>query len=147
MSLVSAHGGLAITTPAETSITDAAWTPIAGVWDLNPLTADEFVEAANGQLQYTGTPTRIASVSGTISPSVPTKDKEFEFAIAKNGTVLNDSIVGRWFSVLGTPGSVAVQALTNLSTNDYLSLMVRGITDFTNITADYGNLQVMAKIT
>ena len=147
VSLTQAHGGLAITTPAETSITNADWTPIAGVWDINPLTDSGFVEAGNGQLQYTGTPTRIASAFGTISPSVPVKDKEFEFAIAKNGTPLNDAIVGRWFTVIDTPGSVAVQALTNLATGDYLTLMVRCITDFTNVTADYANLQVTAKIT
>ena len=148
VSLVSAHGGLAITTPVQTSITNANWTPLAGTWDLNPLTDDHFVEAANGQLQYSGTPpTRIATITATISPAAAVKDKEFEFAIAKNGTVLNDSIVGCWFTVLGKPRSVAVQALTNMSTNDYVALMVRGITDTTNITADYANLQVSAKIT
>ena len=92
VSVVPAQGGLAITTPAETVITNADWYPISGVWDLNPLTDTGFVEAANGQLQYTGTPTRIATATGTISPAAG-KDKEFEFCIAKNGTPLNLSLI------------------------------------------------------
>ena len=149
VSLHPAHGGIAVTTPVETSITDANWTPIAGVWDLNALTDDYFGEAGNGQLQYSGSPpARIATVTGTISPASAVKDREFEFAIAKNGTVLNDSIIGSWFTVATTPRSVTVQALVDMSTNDYVSLMVRGITSTTtNITADYANLQAMAHIT
>lgn len=147
VSLVPSHGELAITTAIETTInTVDVWEQVDGVWTLTAATSDEFEEAGNGQLRYTGTPTRIGLVTACLTATAAGNNKYTEWAIAKNGTVIPTSQIARFVATGADSGAVAVQALTSLSTNDYVSVFVKNETDDVNLTAAYGSLIVWAHI-
>ena len=146
VSVAPMHGELSITATAETSITGAGWFLVAGTYGLTAGMSDEFDEAVNGYLRYTGTPTRMAVVTASISKIVAGNSKHVEFAIAKNGTVVTTSIIGALHKVGVDEGVIAVQSHVSMVTNDTVAVFARNTTDTTNFTAEHLNLQAIAFI-
>jgi hypothetical protein len=140
LSVVHARGEIAITSSAETSILLVdTWYPVAGTWTLTTATSGEgFDMSTNGQLRYTGTPDRIVFVNATVSFESAVAAKTFEFALAVDGTVIDESIASHYGSGPAVPLGFAAQALLSLSTNQYMTLMVRNRTDDTNLTVMFG---------
>ena len=134
------HGELTITSAAETTIPDTVtWVMDAGVWaiDSDP---HQWDMNTNGQLRYTGAPTRTVFVTGSMSMIAAASNKVYSIGVAKNGTIIDSSIMQRKIGTAADVGMGNVQAHVNVDTNDYLTLVVKGETDDTNITFTHGNL-------
>ena len=139
VSLLHARGEIAITTPAATVVAAMnTWYPVLGTWTLTAATSGEgFDEPNNGQIRYTGAPARITFATATFSFESASGPIVTEWALAKNGTVIDESIMEHYSLGAGVPLGLASAALISMDTNDYLTLVVRNTTDTANITASY----------
>ncbi len=133
-------GEISITSSAETSIASSdTWYPAAGTWGLTSGAVDWDMNT-NGQLRYTGTPDRMVHIAISFSVTSAGSNKTYSFGVAKNGSILTPSIQSRKIATGTDIGTGALHALTDMSTNDYLTIVVRGDTDTTNATLDLANL-------
>lgn len=137
------HGEISITSTAETTIPDTStYVMAAGTYALSANAMDWDMDT-NGQLRYTGTADRVVHIAASFSLTAAANNKTFEIGAAKNGTVIASSLVQRKIATGADVGSSAAHAFTTVSTNDYLTLVVRGLTDATNCTAQTVNLFAM----
>lgn len=147
VSLVPAHGELTITASGLTTVSVLnTWYNVSGTWTLTATFSDDFDEPAEGRLRYIGTPTRTAFVIATISTTAADNNQVIEWGIAKNGTIISESIISRKQGTGADVGALAVQAITTLATNDYLTVQARNTTSTGDLTARYCSLIVEAVI-
>ena len=137
------HGEISITSSAETSIAAVdTWYPASGTYALSA-NAMNWDMNTNGQLRYTGAADRVVHIAASFSMTAAGNNKNLSLAVAKNGTVLTPSIVNRQISTGADEGTGAVHAFTSVSTNDYLTVVVRNNTDSVNATLTTVNLFAM----
>lgn len=137
------HGEIYITASAQTSVVSSGvWYPSAGTFDLSE-PAMNWDMNTNGQLRYTGAAGRVAHIAMSFSMTAAANNKNISVAVAKNGTVLTPSIVNRQIGTGADEGTGAVHAFTTMSTNDYLTAVIRNNTDTTNATLTTVNLFAM----
>lgn len=137
------HGEIAVTTPAATVLSDTTtWVQVAGTyalsagsmnWDMN----------TNGQLRYTGAADRYCHIAASVSFTVDGSNDVLEVAVAKNGTVIAVSKVQRKVGTGADVGSTALHAFIDVTTNDYLTVVVRNVTEAADPTFSTLNLFVM----
>ena len=73
-------------------------------------------------------------------------NKVFELSIAKNGVSIAAGHIARKIATGADVGTGALHVFTKLDTGDYISLVVAGVTDTTNLTMTHGNLFAMGMI-
>ena len=141
------YGSIYVTTPAETTINGtASFVKAAGTTaDVNlHRVSGTTALAVDNRLRYDGTPT--IHVHGVISFSMTIAtgtNKVLELAAAKNGTVLDHSVVSRNAASTAV-GTGALHFDTMMSTNDYVELWVRNTTDTTNIQIEHAYIFIMS---
>ena len=132
------YGGLYISTSAETSIaTVDTWTKVSGT--TTATTVSNFTHTTN-RLTYSGAPDVHVHIAMSFSCTAAANNKIFEFAIAKNGSVDDPSVLSRKIGTGADVGAVALHTDLMLSTNDYLEMYVKNTTDDTNVTFEQGYL-------
>lgn len=148
VSLAPDRGEMYVSSSAvTTTAVQNTWYAAAGTWAATTSPAlRNFDMNSNGQLRYTGTSTRVFHVVGTLSVTSAGNSKTYEFGVNVNGTINTPSIVRRKIGTGADVGAVAVQAYVELATNQYVGLMVRNITDTTNVTIDLATLVALGVI-
>ena len=142
--LVSAHvnyGVSYVSTAAETTIsTQDVFVKAAGT--TTEIATRNFTHTA-GRLTYNGTPDINVYVSCCFSMTAAGNSKEIDFKIAKNGTVIDSSMIRRKVGTGTDVGAASVDSfIEGLSTNDYIELWVANHTDTTNVTIELCHLMV-----
>ena len=128
------HGEIYVTTPAATTISDTiTYVQAAGTYALTTFSTDWDMNT-NGQMRYIGTDNRDADVAITFSMTAAANNKVFSFGVAKNGTLITPSRIQRKQGTGADVGAAAVHGFVQVETNDYITLVVRGDTDTTDIT-------------
>ena len=93
-----------------------------------------FSVSTGGLITYNGlTEMDFTAIFNIYADVASGTNKVLNFYIAKNGTVLTESISTRSFDA-GDPGSLISQAIVTLETGDTLALWVENTTDTTNTT-------------
>lgn len=88
----------------------------------------DFVQLADGKLQYTGTATKSFHVACTISMTPTVSNDQFVFGVAKNGTVIPSSKVLQRMTTNVDAQSTALHVMVTLAKDDYLQLYVGNVT-------------------
>lgn len=138
------HGEIYVSSTAATSFTDTtSFGMAAGTYTFTA--GYNWAMDTNGQLKYTGAATRAVHIASTISMISGNNNQVVNWAVAKNGTVLTASITSRKIGTGADVGSTAVHGFTTVSTNDYLTTVVRNTswTGAETVTANFLNLFVM----
>jgi len=138
------HGEIYISSSAATTLSDTTtWVEAAGTYTLSTSpTAHWWAEATNARLNYTGVADSLAEVSASVSMTSGSSTQDIEIGIGKNGTILTPSIVRRKIGTGSDVGAAPIVAQVDVSTTDYLSIMIRNITAANNVTLDLANLCV-----
>ena len=134
------HGEIYVSSSSATTISTAdTWTEVSGTFTLSS-PAMNWDMNTNGQLRYTGAADRVCHIAASFSMTAAGNNKNISLGVAKNGTVLTPSIVNRQIGTGADEGTGAMHAFTTMTTNDYLSVVVRNNTDTTNVTLTTVNL-------
>jgi hypothetical protein len=129
---------MSITAPAATAIGSAGvfvkalgatGTP-AGFTPVN------FTHPANNRLQYVGTVPIHAFVSGSLAISAAGANKTVAIKVAKNGGVLDESIVRRDMGPSGEIGALSFHAGVDLTAGDILEIWVANLDDTVSVTIE-----------
>lgn len=94
---------------------------------------------ATNKLTYTGARTRDFFVSVTATLTAGGSNDEYGFYIAKNGVEINESEQYVTANTAGRVESVALQAIIELSTTDYVEVFMENITDNSDGTISFMN--------
>lgn len=128
-------GAIHMITSAATTITDTtSFFDVAGTYALDG--GSDWDMNVNGQLRYTGAATRFAAVFVATSFTTASNNQVISIGVAKNGTMIAASEIDRKTGTGSDVGSAATFAFVTVSTNDYLTLVVRNQTSATNATFD-----------
>ena len=136
VSVVPPHGSFNRLVAAATTITTpgtyvkAAGTTVAGA-DLH-----HFDMPLDGRLRYIGAPNIHAHVAVSLSMTTAGVNNVVGMKMAKNGTVVDSSVVRRRVSTGTDIGAAALHGDVVLATNDYLELFVTNETDTDSVTID-----------
>lgn len=128
----------AATDPSDTS----TWLQAAGTWTLSD-TNGNWSMGTNGRWQWDGAADREVNISVAFSMTCEGNNKQTQWGIAKNGTIIDGSIIQRYVSTGADIGAAAVTAHTDVTTGDYLTLVCRNITDATDITATMASMTLL----
>jgi len=145
LSVLPGFGRISLTAQVETAIAETnVWVKLAGTTALGE-GAFTFTMPQNGRLQCVcPVPSRmVISAAVTLTNG---SQKEFEVALAKNGTIMTETIQGARFGPGG--GSVEASLLGDFAQqqNDHVEIWVRNLTDTTNVTATQFYLRGMTNI-
>ncbi len=147
VSLQNDHGEISVTSAAETTIdTVDVWVESSGTWELTAAISNRFSMPVNARLRYDGAETRLMHIACSISVISAGNGKIYEFAIGLGGTPNIPSITRRKIAAGADVGATAVHAFIAMAPGEYLSLMVRNVTDNTNVTVSLSNLFAMGMI-
>lgn len=134
VTLAADFGTLYIVSPTATTITDTtssfpingtyAFSVGSGDWDMN----------TNGQLRYTGAATRLAIIFFTGALQSASNNQTFEIGLAKNGSLIPSSTITQRVSSTSSVETAAAFAAISVSTNDYVTGVVRNTTGPNNAT-------------
>jgi hypothetical protein len=138
----ASYGSFYISASAPTSIGfTQTWTKAAGTTTTDLLQNFD-ANSVNNRLRYLENETAIFHVDVSFSMTAASANKTFRFGIAKNGTILTQSIVARKIATSTDVGAASAHALLSMATNDYVELFVANWTDDTNITIDFASFVV-----
>jgi hypothetical protein len=133
-SLRNGHGEIAVTSSSETSIgTKDVFVQCAGTYALSG-NAHNWDMNTQGQLRYIGVADRVVHIAASWSATSAGNAKIYRVAIAKGGTPIAVSEVQRKIAAGSDVGSSAAHGFIDVSTNDFISLMVANATDTTDVT-------------
>jgi len=146
LSVIPAIGGMHITgTPVATTFSDSV-TPVKALGTTELSSGESFDMPENNRLRYTADPNRIAVFTAGISISAASSNEDSVMSVAKNGTVITDSVAPRKIGTGSDIGRAVVLGITTLNTNDYLECFVLNSTDTTSITYEALTMHVLAYI-
>jgi hypothetical protein len=128
------YGSFSTNVAAATTLTQDVYSKMAGTTTAGDM--NQFDMPVDGRLRYTGVPNRHMHIAVTTSFTCANNNKVIGLKIAKNGTVLDDTIARRKVSTGADIGSTALHGDVMLSTNDYLELFLTNETDSTNATIE-----------
>jgi hypothetical protein len=121
-SMRPANGGCYITTPIVTPVA------VAGTYYKALGTTTEDIElvdmtaAVANQLVYTGTAPRHFIVTATISVSTATNNHVAGFKLAKNGVVIDESIIRTKINITTDIKAITLVAHVDLASTDYIEV-------------------------
>ena len=96
----------------------------------------------NNRLRYTGTKTRIFSVSASLAISSPNSGQYLLMYIAKNGTVIGSTEIKRKIANGSDIGAATVSGTVELATNDYVELWLANDSSNKDATVERLNFQI-----
>lgn len=138
-------GGLYISASAETTISAVdTWTKVEGT--TTETTTTDWSHT-NNRLTYDGAADVHAHIAMSFTIESASGNQEFEFGVAKNGTILTSSILKRKIVVASEAGAAAVHTDAMMSNGDYLEMFIQNTTSSANATMTYGYLFGMSMFT
>lgn len=133
-------GRISLASSALTTISAInTWTKAAGTTTL-AAHSQQFTMPANNRLQCTCPIPSIMEVTASVSV-LNGNNKTYELAIAKNGTVIPESVAPVRFGSAGTPLEAVMFADFQQGANDYIEIWVRNITDDADVTMTALNMR------
>jgi hypothetical protein len=146
VSVRPAHGDFSINASAATTITVAGtYYKAAGTTTLHG-TGQDVTMPANNRLTYTGTPARYGVVSATVSAVCGTNNQVLAFKIAKNGVVVDETIVQQWIATATDQQAVSILWHGSMATNDYFEIWCTNETSTATVTCDQMHMHLMGHI-
>ena len=135
VSLTQPYGSFSTATASATTIAVAGtYYKMAGTTQVGNVR--QMSMPSNGRLQYDGVSPRHFHIAVSVSMTTSNVNNIVGLKIAKNGTVLDDTIVRRFVSTGTDVGSTAVHGDVALSNGDYLELFVTNETDTDSVTVE-----------
>lgn len=133
-------------TPAATTIgTAGVYVKAAGTTTLETTPAAvQFTMPSSNRLTYSGTETRKVKVTFTFSATTAGTNDLLGFALAKNGTVADKTIIQRYVSTGTDEGAGAIHGLFELDEDDYIEVFVTNVDATDTVTIERGNLTAVA---
>jgi len=140
---VGEHAEMYMNENATETVISAIDTPvlIAGTTTAGLLSTD--FTHANQRLTYTGIPTGKFLVTVSLSIESAGINNILATHIAKNGTVQAKSQIDRFVSTGGDEGAVSMNAILELTTNDYIEIYASNSTNTGNVTVTHLNVSVV----
>lgn len=140
-SVVMPFGSLSMTTPAATTVSVAGtYVKAAGTTTISSTVEEVSDGSVNNRLIYTGTPDRHFMIEASVSMTTASNSQIVGMKIAKNGTVLDDTIVRRKVGTGSDLGAAGVQGDVQLSTNDFIELWITNESSASTVTIETLNL-------
>jgi len=139
ISLKPSHGSLFRNVAADTVI----GTPGTYVKALGTTTAgglEDLTMPADNRLTFTGISPRHFHIVATVSMTASGSNKIVGLKIAKNGIVIDESVVRRAITTGADIGAIALQADILMDTDDYVELWVTNESTATNVRLDEFNM-------
>ncbi len=138
VSLAPSHGALSINVPAATTISIAGtYYKAAGTTTIDAdANAFDDDSSTDNRLRYIGTPDRHVEIVTTISMTCSGSNQILGFKLAKNGTVIDDSVSRRKVGTGSDIGGITLVAHTDMSTNDYLEVFCTNETSTATVTVE-----------
>ena len=96
----------------------------------------------NNRLRYTGTKTRIFSVSASLSITSTNSNQVLSVYIAKNGSVINSTRIRRKIGTGSDIGAMGISGTVQLSTSDFIEVWVANDLSGRDSTIENMNLRV-----
>lgn len=108
-----------------------------------------FDNPSNCRLRYLGQATRAFRIAASISFSSASNNQEFHIRLGKSGTVSAQAEARRKVGAAtgSDVGSTAINWLTTLAQNEYVTIYAKNITGAHNITFVSFNLQAVSELT
>ncbi len=138
VSLMPVYGAMAVTAAAPTTIaTPGTYVKAAGGTGIpSGITLASFSSPAHNRLTYDGTVPVHCFVSGSVAISAGGANKKIGIKVAKNGVVIDESIVTRTLGSSGDVAALSIHAGVDLNPTDFVELFVTTITDTTSPTVE-----------
>lgn len=138
VSLISSHVAMYITGGALTTIGVAGtYVKAAGVTAVPPgFTPRTFTHTPSNRLTYDGIVVLHALVTASVSISAAGANKMVGLKLAKNGVVIDSTVVMTNLQTGGDISAVSVLAAVDLDPNDFLEMYVTNLTDTTDVTIE-----------
>jgi len=102
---------------------------------------------ANNRVTYTGIPDVDVDIYGSLSMTTAGSNNILGMKMAKNGTVIDETIVRRKVGTGTDIGAAGIEGEATLSTNDYIELFVTNEDDTTSVTIEACNIIVNGSLT
>lgn len=100
--------------------------------------AENFTISTDNRATYTGTTTQTFKVIYTLTTSTAANNELVGLKIAKNGTVLDATLVNRFVATATDEGAVTVQGFIELAENDYVELWATNEDGTDNVYIEHG---------
>lgn len=139
VTLALKYGDIYISTPAATTVSNTTgYFDVAGTYTLGE--AKQFDMNTNGQLRYTGTPTIEVLIFANLSLTVAGNNDIIHLEFRKNGSDIAGSDAVRKVGTGTDVGAMSIVGITEMATNDYLTIAVRNETAADNVTGQEGHV-------
>lgn len=136
VSLSPACGGIYVSSPAVTTI-GSSGVFVLGAGTTTLLSAASEVDMPqNNRLRYTGSVQRAFMVDVSFTVTVSGNDQDTRYQLAKNGSLLVETIVARKFAQGADKGSLSMNTQLALNTDDYIEMFVTNDTSTGDITIE-----------
>lgn len=119
---------------ATTIVTPGTYYKAAGTTTIG--NASNFDMPVDGRLRYTGTTQRHFHIAITVALTTANVNNVVGLKIAKNGTVIDNTVTKRFVSTGADIGSTALHGDVSMVQNDYLELFVTNETDTDTVTIE-----------
>jgi len=138
VSLRSSHAAMAVTAAAATTIGVAGvYVKAAGGTGLpSGFTPVNFTSPVANRLTYSGTVPVHCFVAGSVAISAAGANKKIGMKVAKNGVVIDESIVVRNLGPTGDVAAMSIHAGLDLNPTDFVELFVTNIDDTVSVTVE-----------
>lgn len=121
------------------TVISGSMTPVKIEGVTTPNSINQKFEHDDNKLTYEGAITRDFQISATAS-FVTGNNQVIGIFVAKNGIVINDSVMYATTSGSGRAESITVQTITELEEGDYIEMWIENDTSTNNITVEYLNV-------
>jgi len=148
LSVKPSHGGLSMDTPAATTIAVAGtYYKAAGTTVLDAVLQDfDDGPGMSNRLRYIGAPTRHVQVAASISMTCGGSNQVVGFQLAKNGTVLPNTVAKRKVGTGADIGNMTLLADVNMATDDYFEIWVTNETSTSVVTVEHIHLHAIGHL-
>lgn len=138
VSLVSSHVAAYVTSTALTTIgTSGVYVKAAGLTAVPPgFTPRNFTHVPSNRIIYDGIVVLHALVTLSVAVSAAGANKTVGLKLAKNGAVIDSTIVMTDLQTGGDIAAVSLLAAVDLDPADFLELYVTNLTDTTDVTIE-----------
>ena len=136
VSLKQSNCSVALNTPAATTIAVAGtYVKAAGTTDFSADTTD-LTGPVDNRFKYVGTPGRHFEIAISLSMTCAASNQTLGFKIAKNGVVIDESVVRRRQGTSTDVGAISLIAHTDLVQNDYIEVWCTNETTTGSVTVE-----------
>ena len=108
--------------------------------------AHYFDMPANGRLRYTGPDDRVLHIACSFAYTGTAANQAVEWRLGKNGTPSQENEIDSFISIPSDVQTSAMHWITQVSTNDYISMFAHNEDGADNVLVSHVNLQAVGMI-